>query len=81
MLKGRTYHDLRRTVATHMNENGADPHVVEAVLGHAVKGVAGVYNRSKQEPAKRAVAEAWGAHVMALVEGRATGVVVPIKRA
>jgi integrase len=61
-------HDLRRTVSTGMNELGTEPHIVEAVLGHTVKGVAGVYNRAKYEVAKRAALEAWGAHVMSLVE-------------
>ena len=60
-------HDLRRTVSTGMNELGTEPHIVEAVLGHTVKGVAGVYNRAKYEAAKRAALKAWGAHVMALV--------------
>lgn len=60
-------HDLRRTVSTGMNELGTEPHIVEAVLGHTVKGVAGVYNRAKYEAAKRAALEAWGAHVTGLV--------------
>jgi integrase len=61
-------HDLRRTVSTGMNELGTEPHIVEAVLGHTIKGVAGVYNRAKYEAAKRAALEAWGSHVMALVQ-------------
>src|SRR5690349_11838761 len=60
-------HDLRRTVSTGMNELGTEPHIVEAVLGHTVKGVAGVYNRAKYEAAKRAALKAWGAHVSTLV--------------
>jgi len=60
-------HDLRRTVSTGMNELGTEPHIVEAVLGHTVKGVAGVYNRAKYAAAKRAALEAWGAHVSTLV--------------
>ena len=28
-------HDLRRTISTRLNEAGVDPHVVEALLGHA----------------------------------------------
>jgi integrase len=63
-------HDLRRTVSTGMNELGTEPHIVEAVLGHTVKGVAGVYNRAKYENAKRAALEAWGAHVIKLVDGQ-----------
>jgi integrase len=61
-------HDIRRTVSTGMNELGTEPHIVEAVLGHTIKGVAGVYDRAKYETAKRAALEAWGAHVMALVQ-------------
>ena len=49
-----------------MNELGIEPHILEAILGHVVKGVAGVYNKAKHEKAKRAALEAWGAHVMAL---------------
>jgi hypothetical protein len=72
-------HDLRRTVSTGMNELGTEPHIVEAVLGHTIEGVAGVYNRAKYQAAKRAALEAWGAHVMALVEGRAPGKVLPLR--
>ena len=64
-------HDLRRTVSTQMNELAmAEPHIVEAVLGHTVRGVAGVYNRAKYEAGKRAALEAWGAHVLGLVGGK-----------
>jgi len=66
-VKGWRIHDLRRTVSTGMNELGTQPHIVEAVLGHTVKGVAGVYNRAKYEAAKRAALETWGAHVMAMI--------------
>jgi integrase len=72
-------HDLRRTASTGMNELGVDPHIVEAVLGHKVRGVAGVYNKAKYEAAKRAALEAWGAHVMALVEGKRPGKVLPMR--
>ena len=71
------FHDLRRTTSTGMNELGVEPHIVEAVLGHKVKGVAGVYNRAKYEAAKKSALEAWGAHVTALVEGQKPGKVLP----
>ncbi len=74
-----TIHDLRRTASTGMNELGTDPHIVEAVLGHKVKGVAGVYNKAKYEAAKRIALEAWGAHVTALVEGAKPGKVLPMR--
>jgi integrase len=66
-VTGWRIHDLRRTVATGMNELGTEPHIVEAILGHTIKGVAGVYNRAKYEAGKRAALEAWGDHVTGLV--------------
>jgi integrase len=71
-------HDMRRTLSTGLNELGVEPHVVEAILGHTVKGVAGVYNRAKYEALKKAALEAWGAHVMALIERREPGKVIPM---
>ena len=76
-----TVHDLRRTLATGLNELGIEPHIVEAVLGHVVKGVAGVYNRAKHEAAKKVALDLWAAHVLALVEGREPGKVLPLRRA
>lgn len=40
-------HDLRRTLSTHLSDLGVEFYVVEQLLGHALPGVAGVYNRSK----------------------------------
>jgi integrase len=57
-------HDIRRTVSTGANELGVEPHIVEAILGHAVGGVAGIYNKAKHEGAKRAALDVWGAHVV-----------------
>ena len=38
-----TLHDFRRTISTRLNNDlGIAPDVVEAILGHAVKGVAGI---------------------------------------
>jgi integrase len=66
-LSGWRLHDLRRTFSTRANELGlAEPHIIEACLGHTVGGVAAVYNRAKHEAAKKAALEAWGAHVMNL---------------
>jgi integrase len=63
-------HDLRRTASTGMNELGIEPHIVEAVLGHTVQGVAGIYNRAKYETAKRAALDAWGTHISQIISGR-----------
>lgn len=58
-----TPHDLRRTVATCMASEriGVPPHVVSAVLGHAVDGsaVTRVYNRHTYDKEKRSALEAW----------------------
>jgi integrase len=43
-----TIHDIRRSVATHMAEQlDIRSEVIEAILNHKVRGVAGTYNRSK----------------------------------
>jgi integrase len=62
-------HDLRRSVATWLSENGVPADHVDAVLGHkgaAKKGVRGVYNRALlAEPKRRALA-LWADHVAAI---------------
>jgi integrase len=76
-------HDLRRAVATHMNEIGVAPHIVEAVLGHVSGsrgGIAGVYNLAAYEADKRAAMLRWDEHLMAAIEGRDTNI-FPFKRA
>ncbi len=63
-------HDLRRTFSTWANENGVEPHVVEAALNHvsgaAKRGVAGTYNKALYRTQKAAALAAWEAHVRAL---------------
>jgi integrase len=79
-----TVHDLRRTVATGLQKLGVNLQVIEAVLGHANggsrSGVVGVYQRHQFDSEKRAALEAWGAHVIALLEGGERGKVLPISR-
>ena len=66
-----TLHDIRRSVVTHINENGiAEPHVIEAIVNHVSghrAGVAGIYNRAAYAAEKREALRAWGEHVSALV--------------
>ena len=40
-----TFHDLRRTAKSLMARAGVLPHTSERVLGHAIGGVEGVYDR------------------------------------
>jgi integrase len=42
-----TLHDLRRSARTYMAEADVPFHVAEKILGHALAGVAGTYDRSK----------------------------------
>ncbi len=75
-------HDLRRTVATGMQKLKVNLQVVEAVLGHTAGsrgGVIGIYQRHDYANEKRAALEAWGAHVVDLVEDREPGKVVPMR--
>jgi hypothetical protein len=56
-----------------MAELGIAPHIVEAILNHVghKAGVAGIYNRAKYEPEKKAALELWAKHLGALVLGPA----------
>ncbi len=42
-----TPHDLRRSAATLMADNGVDPFIVERMLNHTLEGVMAVYNRAE----------------------------------
>jgi integrase len=48
-----TLHDLRRTARTLMERAGVRPDVGERVLGHAIPGVHGTYNRHEYREEKR----------------------------
>jgi integrase len=77
-------HDFRRTCATGLQKLGTSLQVTEAILGHTAGsrgGVVGIYQRYSYDAEKRAALEAWGAHVMALVEGRAPAKVLPMRKA
>ena len=55
--------------------------VTEAVLGHSGGsrgGIVGIYQRHDYAEEKASALEAWGAHVMALVEGSVRRKVLPI---
>ena len=40
-----TVHDLRRTARSLMSRAGVRPDIAERVLGHAINGVEGIYDR------------------------------------
>src|SRR5262249_53517008 len=65
------FHDLRRTIATHMARLGIRAEVADRVLNHSggsvVKGVAAIYQRHAYLEERRAALEAWGRFVERLV--------------
>ena len=60
-VEGWTLHDLRRSAATHMARLGIPQEHIERVLGQAIEGVAGTYNRYSYLNEKRAALDLWGA--------------------
>jgi integrase len=64
-------HDLRRTLATGLGNMGVLDEVIERVLNHAPRTVAGKhYNHAKHfEPMRRAL-EAWAERICSIVAGR-----------
>jgi integrase len=51
-VNGFTVHDLRRCARSLMAHAGVQPHVAERVLGHAIEGVEGVYDRHRYDAEK-----------------------------
>jgi integrase len=47
-----TLHDLRRTARSLMSRAGVRPDIAERVLGHAIGGIAGVYDRHRYDAEK-----------------------------
>ena len=83
-VTGWRLHDIRRTVATSMQRLGVRLEVIEAVLGHVSgsrRGIVRTYQRHTFENEAREALAAWGAHVDALISGRASAEVVPLRRA
>ena len=63
-------HDLRRTLATGLGEIGFADEVIEPVLNHAPRTVAGKhYNHAKLFEGMRIALEAWSERVRGIVEG------------
>lgn len=62
-----TLHDLRRSVITHLGENGfALPHVTEMLVNHLSghkAGIAGVYDKAKYLPERRKALQVWSDHM------------------
>ena len=69
------WHDFRRTIATHLNDQEVDPFVVESLLGHALQGAMSHYVMSNRLPAKKAALELWSQ----IIAGNTEDNVLPFK--
>ena len=68
-LPNWTLHDLRRTAKTLMVRAGVRPDISERVLGHAITGVEGTYDRHSYAEEKRDALERLAAMVERIVGG------------
>jgi integrase len=77
-----TSRDLRRTVATRMEEIGISPFIVAHVLGHisVTKSsiTSKVYARYDYAREKRAAVKRWEVHLRGIIDGTATADVLPL---
>ena len=53
------YHDLRRTVRTHMSRLKVGSGIAERVLNHTPQGVEAIYDRHEYHDEKRKALETW----------------------
>jgi integrase len=67
-LPNWTLHDLRRTAKTLMVRSGVRPDISERVLGHAIPGVEGIYDRHSYADEKRDALERLSAAVKRIVD-------------
>jgi integrase len=58
-----TIHDLRRTVRTRLSELRIQPVVAEAVIGHSLPGLLGVYDQFGYLDEKRDALQRWADHL------------------
>lgn len=63
-----TPHDLRRTAATFMAQQGFMDEVIDAVLNHSKQGVIKVYNLYRYEKEKQQALEAWESKLLSTLE-------------
>ena len=75
-----TPHDLRRTNGTTITGLGRGRDAMNRIQNHREGGIASVYDRYEYADENKKIMEAVAAHIMALVEGRETDNVVPLRR-
>ena len=62
-----TLHDLRRTVATQMQNLGISDEAIDKVLNHKLGGIRGRYGHSTRDPQKAEALARWAKHVARVV--------------
>lgn len=62
-----TPHDLRRTCRTRLAEIGIGAEIAERVIGHAPKGMVGVYDQHRYQHEIRAALEAWERRLLGII--------------
>jgi integrase len=63
-------HDLRRTMATHLAEQGTDQYVIEKLLNHSsgsTGGIVSVYQRSERRQERKVALQSWCLRLESLV--------------
>lgn len=76
-----TWHDLRRTLRTGLSRLGIRPDIAERVIGHSVGGRLGMtYDTHEYRAEKLTALEAWGRHLVELIDGRPANKVVKLRR-
>lgn len=74
-LEPWTLHDLRRTAKTLMARAGVRPHISERVLGHAITGVEGIYDRHEYRDEKADALKRLAGLIANIIAERADNVV------
>ncbi|RVP80662.1 DUF4102 domain-containing protein [Sinorhizobium meliloti] len=64
------HHDLRRTASTRMQELEIEPHIVDMVLNHAIKGVGGHYMHAQMNKAKTRALEIWAVELARVLKSK-----------
>jgi integrase len=72
-------HDLRRTARSLMSRAGVRPDIAERVLGHAIRGVEGVYDRHDYSEQKAHALAALASLIQTIVSGNGKGKVVKLR--
>jgi integrase len=69
-VTGWRFHDLRRTARSLMSRAGVPSNIAERVLGHAIHGVAGVYDRHPYLEEKRKALDSLASEIWRVVDGQ-----------